>query len=191
MIWRTNLRLAACLRALVRVRVKAPPYHLSCLLADGSIEVQLQKAEAVLATPRCMHDAFTQDFCQTFPTPAAMTSEPARQILFAVEMLIATNTYSTERLHSRNARASQRRVQTHSADIATIALPHMSYSGPSWTAEARTRRVERKRPRMPEGEGEEEPPPPPKKKEVVEELGEHSHTITCKGGDSMRRTLVS
>ena len=151
-IWRSNLRLAACLWSLVRVRVKASPYHLSCLLTNGPNEERLEAAAAVLATPRCMRDRFTEDFCKAYPTPNAMVSESARQVVAAIELMVATTTYSTERLHSKNARASSRRIQTHTADIATIALPHMSYAGPSWTAEGRELKRKRKRPNMPDRE---------------------------------------
>ena len=137
MIWRMNLRLGACLFALVRVRVKSAPYPLWSLLTADSDDEKSFWARHISLTPACQRDKLTTDFCNAFPSLEEKLSEKALQILAAIGLLVATTTYSTERLHSKNSRAGLQRIQTHAADVASLAENHMGYVGPAWAAAAR------------------------------------------------------
>eukprot|EP00971_Amphidinium_carterae_P126319 2502394-Amphidinium_carterae.1 len=98
-IVRTLLRAAAVLYQNVIHRCRKYPYKVFAAAASPDL------AEEVLADAAarpCTLDAFSLHFATSYDTVAAMTGPDARLYLSTVALHAKGNTYTTERMHSKN-----------------------------------------------------------------------------------------
>ena len=141
---------AAHVWQLVMQRFTAWPWRIFVLLEDQT-EVQ---ARELLESAPCLRDPWTQKFMSKYATPAALVSEEAIQTLWALATMIEGNTFTTERLHSRNLRQMARRVQAKAMDITQLAWHHVATPGPFWLPSTPlTDQKKRKRGRPKKAEG--------------------------------------
>ena len=123
------MRPAAAVYQLLGTRVSGFPYKLFSLLGDRSQE----NAETIVQTPPCMLDDFSAHILHQYPTAAALSSSPDLfHILGCCASRVAGTTFSTERIHSGNARRSRAAAHTHRKGIEQLALSSASVSAPSW-----------------------------------------------------------
>eukprot|EP00971_Amphidinium_carterae_P347650 6489737-Amphidinium_carterae.2 len=108
-VWRLVLRPAATAFQLVEQMISRFPLRVFRLLLEGAAE----EASRLLEARACTLDDFSLQFRNTFGTIEAMTSECARQVLSSVLSMSSAHTFSTEVLHSVNARRCRTRVHTH------------------------------------------------------------------------------
>ena len=127
-IFRMLLRPAAATFQLVQQQLERYPTRLFRLLG----EERRQEAEHVFQVRTCVLDDFSLHFREQYPTPAAILGQEARQTLAAAASMCTGNTFATEVLHSKNARRSRSRHQTHAMTLPTLAYQHLSSSAPDW-----------------------------------------------------------
>eukprot|EP00971_Amphidinium_carterae_P335500 6471392-Amphidinium_carterae.2 len=92
------------------------PMHTAFWIVQGACKNQQQ-------------DTFTIDVLQDFNTVEALPSEDLHQMLSAVAALVLGCTFTTERLHSRNARRARARVHVARPDAADVGLAHQGWVG--------------------------------------------------------------
>ena len=101
------------------------PNKLAKLLLEGSTfrEVSLWQEEVAvfLSTPMCCLDPFSKKWREMFHSEALLRTKRAQMMLHMVCEQLDTSTYSTERLHSSNARRARSRTFTHE-----LSLPQMA-----------------------------------------------------------------
>eukprot|EP00971_Amphidinium_carterae_P015277 301410-Amphidinium_carterae.1 len=100
------LRPAACLVELVVRRCEGWPYKLFNLINTP------EDAQALLTSADahpCMVDAFSQSIMACYGSVEALQGDEAREVLATTSLQAICSTYSTERLHSSNARRCKAR----------------------------------------------------------------------------------
>lgn len=113
------LRLAAALHRRYETKYAAWPFALYKLCSDEwSAEEKRAMASSVCASPRCCLDAFAAGFRRAFPSPEAMLSPKAAQLLSATFDALRTTTDFCERQHAevqanRTIRSGASRVGEH------------------------------------------------------------------------------
>ena len=108
------------------------PYRLSELLVPGSDG--LEEALCFASAPACTLDEFSLAFRREFPTAELLTTPLARTLLRALLSSFEGNTFSTEQLHSQNARRILSRKMTHELSIHQAALFHAGVGAPKHVA---------------------------------------------------------
>eukprot|EP00971_Amphidinium_carterae_P293578 5828643-Amphidinium_carterae.2 len=127
-IMSVNMRTAACVWEGIHRKTSSYPLRLFSLLFDRS----MGNARTILECPRCMQDTFTVSILQEFTTPEALLSDDLQQMLSAMAALALGCTFSTERLHSKNARRARTRVHVKRPDAADVGLAHQGWVGPAF-----------------------------------------------------------
>ena len=123
------MRPAAAVYQLLGVKVEGFPYKLFSLLEDRTHE----NAQMIAQAPPCMLDDFSAQILQQFPTVASLTSSSDLvHILGCCATMVAGTTFSTERLHSGNARRSRAAAHTHKRGVEQLAMQSSSWAAPSW-----------------------------------------------------------
>ena len=117
------------------VRCAGFPYRLfSLLLPEYRTH---DHAAELLAAPPCMLDDMSRQLLHHFNAPASLcTDQDLLQLLAASAMAAQTTTFSTERLHSGNARRARARTHTNLPPIEAVSLPHAAACTPSFLRSA-------------------------------------------------------
>eukprot|EP00971_Amphidinium_carterae_P351657 6492213-Amphidinium_carterae.1 len=126
--WRLNMRPAATAFQLIQQLLERYPLRLFKLLLPNPES----ERERLLAARACTLDEFSLHFRSTYNSHEALQSQEAWQVLCAFASVTRGNTFSTEVLHSRNARRCRTRFHTHTMDLCTLALQHCATSCPPW-----------------------------------------------------------
>ena len=132
--WRSRLlqltmRVGAVVHQLIQVRCKAFPVRLFLLLHPQFANNDF--AKTLLRTKSCLLDGFTKALFQRFNTPAKLLSPECTVLLVAIARRAQANTFSVERLHSKNLRAAVARM-THKPDVEHLSLLHSAFAAPRW-----------------------------------------------------------
>ena len=131
-IFKTQAFTAAMAFDSVKQRFAAYPYKLADLVQVG--RDGLEEALCFLSAPQCCLDSFSLEFRREFSTVDQLTSPLARTLLRALLSVLEGNTFSTERLHSQNARRILSRKMTHELSIHQAALFHTGVGAPAHVA---------------------------------------------------------
>ena len=128
-IFRLWCRAPAVVYQLVFVPSSGFPYKLFKLLASRDVAT----CEAMLTTPKCMLDPGSQKFISRFDTlDKLMYDSDVLQCLGALAMTMQGTTYSTERIHSSNARRRRGVVHTNVPSLDKLAWQHAAFAGFEW-----------------------------------------------------------
>ena len=133
-IYRIFSRAAAVAYQLLVLRCQGFPARLFTVLVnpeEAEIIIQLYQSNP------CLFDPWSKDFVAKYNTAELLLSHESCMVLAAVAMNCSTNTFDTERAHTKNATKSKYRV-THPVALADLAIWPMSQTCPSWL-EARSR----------------------------------------------------
>ena len=127
-IWRLMLRPSSVAFQLVWQQLQRYPSRLFRLLGpDGAAE-----RAHLLEARECVLDDFSLHYRKKYATDEALQSPEARQTLAAAATMCTGNTFSTEVLHSKNARRCRSRHHTHAMTLPTLAYQHLNCSAPDW-----------------------------------------------------------
>ena len=121
-----TLRVAALTCYELELPFQGYPYKLMDLLRPVRPTVQQdaewQESVAVfLSAPPCCLDSFSLAFRRRFSTPEQLEAQRCQQLLHCLCLQLDCTTYTTERLHSTNARRVQARRSTRSLSLAQAA----------------------------------------------------------------------
>eukprot|EP00971_Amphidinium_carterae_P352094 6492423-Amphidinium_carterae.2 len=138
-----SMRVGAVGFQLIWIRTRGFPYKMFLLLQPSRASREL--AEQFLTTKKCMLDPWSKGFLAVHNSPDLLLGPVAINSLNAIARTCQGNTYSTERLHSRNWKRHAARL-THKADIEHLGLSHTAWAAPPWL-----RRPDQDRIRKPRG----------------------------------------
>ena len=134
-VWRLSCRAQAII-ALTRVQFSQWAYRLSTLLGDtAAVEEEML---CFVSAPACGLDPFSVRLREQFGTVEALKSAKFQAMLAAYVHMQEGTTFSTERLHSRNARRTHARRMTHQQDLAGLAVFHQGVAAPRWAVDFMT-----------------------------------------------------
>ena len=123
-----------CMRApgvvfqLLTARFSKYPWSLFRLLVERCRAVASQILRD-FATKPCLMDPFTTAFLQHHNTEEDLLSEDTHQLLGLLGSMLQTNTFGTERAHSRHARRARQRSHAPPVDLPWLGLEHAAYAG--------------------------------------------------------------
>ena len=129
-IMRCCMRGAAFVWAKIKTKVQSYPFKIFALIDNRSEALAASLLEE--STCACLLDPWSRAFFQAFPTQVALLSEECHQLLVAVASLAICDTFSVERLHSRNARRARARGEGHKPQLKFLGLHHEGYAGPAF-----------------------------------------------------------
>ena len=114
-ILRFSMRVIAATHHYLRVFFQGYPYRLVQLLRrpDDANEDLHERCLCFLSAPVCVLDSFSRTFREHHSSVDSIASEDGQQALHLLMKQLDLSTYSTERLHSKNARRVHARVWTH------------------------------------------------------------------------------
>ena len=125
----TTLRSAAVIWQLVTAPLKRAPFNV--LLNAMNDPETLRGLHDV---PPCLRDPFLESLLAHFTTADDAASLECQSVIQGLLSLTAANTYSVERLHSRNLRFTKSRPQTHQPKLPLVAIRHQAFAGLGWTS---------------------------------------------------------
>ena len=128
---RVFFRVAAATHHLLLSRGLGFPARLFGLLQSDS------DAAAILhihATKPCLLDSWSLDFLNHHASLEQLLSAEARLLLSTAGLLIMTNTFDTERLHSKGS-IRNRANRNHSMSLADLAVWHLKRANPEWAVQ--------------------------------------------------------
>ena len=109
------------------------PYKVFRLLHETAGRRELAQNILAEALERpCLLDSFTRCFTSQFASVDEVLSPAAMEILKNIALVTVGNTYSTEKLHSRNSRRSLSSRQTHRMTVPQLAQAHQGRAAPQW-----------------------------------------------------------
>ena len=130
-IFAVAMRSPATVWQLVCLRTQHFPFKMFSLLQTE--KRTMDYARELLATPHCLLDEMSSRLLAAYPTPFDLChNETFLQTLSAVALVWTGTTYSTERLHSRNARQGRAAAHTNIKTLEDLAVKHCASSGPAW-----------------------------------------------------------
>ena len=125
------MRPAAVIHQLLCVRCAGFPFRLFGLLLPELRNPDF--AQSLLSAPACMLDDMSRQLLQQYDSSDSLCSSmDLHQTLAALALSIQSTTFSTERLHSGNARRARGRTHTNLPPIEAVALAHAAHTGPSF-----------------------------------------------------------
>ena len=127
-IVRLCLKASAVAYELIHWRCKAFPIRLFKILDDRGAAEEII---GVFNSSTCLLDDFSLAHISAFPSASALCSQESIQILSAVAGQFQGSIYSTESLHSRNARRAKHRL-THHLSLRHLAMWHQVRAQPAW-----------------------------------------------------------
>ena len=139
---RASLRLAASTHYLLLQRGLGFPARLFGLLD------QQDDAAAILnlhARQPCLFDSWSRQFVDQRPSLETLLAEESLLLLSSAAVLLVTNTFDVERLHSKN-QIRGKAHRNHSLSLPDLAVWQLSHSCPKWCSAAEDTPVPREEP---------------------------------------------
>ena len=128
-IFIANARAAAVTYSSVLLKFSQYPYKLANLI-HPKLEFEVE-ALCFLSAKKCSLDAFSQHLRGMFPSVPLLATPLCRNMLGTAFSMYDITTFSTERLHSQNARQIFSRPQTHKLSLHQLAVLHSGIGAPS------------------------------------------------------------
>ena len=172
--FRVSLRTIGAAHAMMW-KFEGYPYKLIELLCNDEEELDVNIL-CLMSAPLCCLDRFTVSFRASFPTHQALRSQEARAMLRALFLCFDGSIFSTERLHSANARRVAARTWTHQLRLSQAALGQVGSATPAFACDFTTPNVIAKRKVEDAMLSDAQDDHPPKKKKGEEE---ESGVLSC------------
>ena len=115
----------------LHVRFTCYPYRVAELVRGTEEEIEIEKV-CFLSAPQCCLDPWSAHLRDLFPDIRALSTSLCRSMIFAAMSLWYGSTYSTERLHSQNARRILGRRQTSRPSLQQVSVWHAGVSSPDF-----------------------------------------------------------
>eukprot|EP00971_Amphidinium_carterae_P352972 6492784-Amphidinium_carterae.3 len=132
-IFRLTARSAGMLYANVLLRFSGYPYRLAEMVRPG--DAQDEARRAFLDARPCMLDVFSLELRNDFPTMEALRSDECQVMIRCALEALDMSTFSTERLHSQNARRIISRNMTHPLRMEQAGMFHAGMAAPEFAQE--------------------------------------------------------
>eukprot|EP00971_Amphidinium_carterae_P326247 6456931-Amphidinium_carterae.4 len=129
-IFRLTARSAGIIYANVLLRFSGYPYRLAEMVRPG--DAQDEACAAFLRARPCMLDVFSQELRNDFPTMEALKSDECQAMIRCGLEALDMTTFSTERLHSQNARRILSRKMTHPLCVDQVSVFHAGMAAPDF-----------------------------------------------------------
>ena len=177
-IFRVSMRGVGAAHATMS-RFKEYPYKLCELLEVDEHELDVNIA-CLLSAPLCAVDTFTESFRSQFHSHAQLRSRDARAMLRALFLCLDGSIFSTERIHSANARRVASRRWTHQLRLSQAALGQVGSATPPFAFDLTQSTIAKRKSEDAMLDGAQCCPPPPRKKKEAEDHGVPSCTRLCR-----------